>query len=133
MKPALWQWQRAPDQPIGLVMLSPDGIARSGSAHEKAALTQSLAEHLTNVNAQLEPHERLDCLAVISHHLDARERLCDTHAQVKRARIEEAYGGQYEAWLAQRQPVVWRRGLAHTINSIVDYVYFTRASAIFFM
>ena len=94
-------------QPIGLVMLSPDGIARSGSAHEKAALTQSLAEHLTRVNAQLEPHERLDCLAVISTTWTPENGFVTPTLKVKRARIEEVYGGQYEAWLAQRQPVVW--------------------------
>ena len=30
--------------------------------------------------------------------------------KVKRNRVEDAYDQQYEAWLAQRKPVVWVAG-----------------------
>lgn len=94
-------------QPIGLVMLSPDAIARSAAPDARQALTDSLAAHLATVNAQLEPHERLDCLAVIATAWTPENGFVTPTLKVKRARIEEAYGDHYAGWLAQRQPVVW--------------------------
>ena len=35
-------------------------------AFERAALEASLATHLESINALLDPHERLDCLVVVS-------------------------------------------------------------------
>lgn len=94
-------------QPIGLVMLSPDAVARTASAEGRQAITQSLTAHLAAVNAQLEPHERLDCLAVIATTWTPENGFVTPTLKVKRARIEEAYGPHYADWLAQRQPVVW--------------------------
>jgi long-chain acyl-CoA synthetase len=94
-------------QPIGLVMLSPDAIARAATPEGHPALTQSLAAHLSAMNAQLEPHERLDCLAVIATTWTPENGFVTPTLKVKRARIEEAYGSHYAGWLAQRQPVVW--------------------------
>jgi len=94
-------------QPIGLVMLSQDAIARSASPEAKQALTQSLAAHLAAVNAKLEPHERMECLAVISTTWTPENGFVTPTLKVKRMRIEEAYASHYDAWLAQHQPVVW--------------------------
>jgi len=94
-------------QPLGLVMLSQDAVNRSASADEKQALTQSLTEHLAAVNAKLEPHEKLACLAVISTAWTPENGFVTPTLKVKRMRIEEAYASQYEAWLGQRKPVVW--------------------------
>ncbi|MES2949489.1 MAG: AMP-binding protein [Pseudomonadota bacterium] len=94
-------------QPLGLVMLSQDAVKRCASADARTALTESLAQHLKAVNARLEPHEKLDCLATISTAWTPENGFVTPTLKVKRMRVEEAYAGKYEAWLGQRKPVVW--------------------------
>lgn len=94
-------------QPLGLVMLSQDAINRIQSAPERQALTQSLTAHLNTINARLEPHEKLGCLAVIAQTWTPENGFVTPTFKVKRMRIEEAYAGHFDSWLSQRQPVVW--------------------------
>ena len=94
-------------QPLALAMLSQDAVARCASADARAALTASLAQHLTAVNARLEPHEKLDCLAAISTAWTPENGFVTPTLKVKRMCVEDAYANQYEGWLAQRKPVVW--------------------------
>jgi long-chain acyl-CoA synthetase len=94
-------------QPLGLVMLSQEAMARSADPASRQLLTDSLARHLESVNAQLEPHERLACLAVAITSWTPENGFVTPTLKVKRMRIEEAYAGHYEEWLAMRKPVVW--------------------------
>lgn len=94
-------------QPFAVVMLSQDAVARCASPDAKQALAQSLKAHLQTVNARLEPHEKLDFLAVVSTAWTPENGFVTPTLKVKRPRIEEAFGPQYEAWLAQHQAVVW--------------------------
>lgn len=94
-------------QPLGLVMLSHDAVKRCESADARATLAESLSRHLTLVNAKLEPHERLDCLAAISTAWTPENGFVTPTLKVKRMCVEDAYANQYEGWLAQRKPVVW--------------------------
>lgn len=88
-------------------MLSQDAIRRIASASERQALTQSLLEHLNTLNARLEPHERLSCLAVISQTWTPENGFVTPTFKVKRGRIEEAYADQFAAWSASTDRVVW--------------------------
>jgi long-chain acyl-CoA synthetase len=94
-------------QPLGIVMLAPDSVKRVADAGERAALTRSLEEHLKSVNARLEAHEQLDCLAVITTNWTPENGLVTPTFKVKRPKIEDAYADQYEGWLKQCKPVVW--------------------------
>jgi long-chain acyl-CoA synthetase len=94
-------------QPLGLVMLSQDAVARSADPEARRELTQSLARHLEAVNAKLEPHERMACLAVAITTWTPENGFVTPTLKVKRMRIEEAYSSHYETWLGQRKPVVW--------------------------
>ncbi len=95
------------DQPLALVMLSADAVARSASPEARAALTQSLGAHLAALNAKLEPHERLDCVAVVTTAWTPENGFVTPTLKVKRMRIEEAYASQYSGWIGQKTPVVW--------------------------
>ena len=97
-------------QPLALVMLSADALARSKTVDGKAALTTSLAAHLKAVNAQLEAHEKLDCMAVVASTWSPENGFVTPTFKVKRNRIEDAYGERYDGWLKQRKPVVWVEG-----------------------
>ena len=94
-------------QPLAIVMLSPDAIKRIADPSERAALTDSLGVHLKAVNARVEAHEQLDCLAVVANAWTPENGLVTPTFKVKRPRIEDTYASHYEGWLAQRKPVVW--------------------------
>lgn len=94
-------------QPLALVMLSQDAVARCATPDARAALTESLGAHLAAVNAKLEPHEKLDCVAAVTTAWTPENGFVTPTLKVKRMRVEEAYANQYEGWLAQRKPVVW--------------------------
>jgi long-chain acyl-CoA synthetase len=95
------------DQPIGLVMLSQDAAARSASRDYRETLTASLQQHLNTVNARLEPHEKLACLAIVTTQWTPENGMVTPTLKVKRPRIEDAYAARYAEWLRQGQPVVW--------------------------
>ena len=97
-------------QPLALVMLSQEAIARVQGDAEKLALEESLQQHLRDVNAQLEPHERLDLLAVVGIAWTPENGFVTPTLKVKRHRIEEVYGPRYAHWHAQGQPIVWVTG-----------------------
>ena len=87
-----------------------DALARSKTADGKTALTTSLTAHLKTLNTQLEAHEKLNCLAVVGSTWSPENGFVTPTFKVKRNRVEDAYDQQYEAWLAQRKPVVWVAG-----------------------
>ena len=94
-------------QPLALVMLSADALARAATAQGKQAIAESLTAHLKAVNSQLDAHEKLDCIAVVATTWSPENGFVTPTFKVKRARIEESYGNQYEGWLGERKPVVW--------------------------
>ncbi len=92
-------------QPFALLLLSAAAKARGGAEHQ--ALQQSLQAHLQAVNAQLEAHEKLDFLAVVTGNWTPENGMVTPTLKVKRPRIEAVYGPHYAAWQALQQPVVW--------------------------
>ncbi len=94
-------------QPLGLVMLSQDAIARSKSSAGKQSLSESLKAHLEAINARLEPHEKLGCLAVVSTAWTPENGFVTPTLKVKRNRIEDAFATRYEEWCSEGKQVVW--------------------------
>ena len=94
-------------QPFGMVMLSADAAKRSAQPEGRANLSTLLKIHLKTVNSKLEPHERLDFLVAMTTPWTPENGFVTPTLKVKRQRIEEAYGAQYETWLNLGQPVVW--------------------------
>jgi long-chain acyl-CoA synthetase len=94
-------------QPLGVVMLSAEAAARAASPPGRNALIDSLTTHLKSIESRLEPHEQLDCIAVVTTPWTPENGFVTPTLKVKRARIEEAYANRYETWLSQRKPVVW--------------------------
>lgn len=97
-------------QPLALVMLSQSAVARIQGDAEKLALEEALQCHLRDVNAQLEPHERLDLLAVVQMAWTPENGFVTPTLKVKRHRIEEHYGPNYARWHGQGRPIVWVTG-----------------------
>jgi long-chain acyl-CoA synthetase len=97
-------------QPLGIVMLNADAARRACEPAQRQAMEASLGAHLDTVNARLDPHEQLDCLVVVSEPWTVDNGFITPTFKVKRNRIEEAYGGQFERWAGQHQRVVWHHG-----------------------
>ena len=96
-------------QPLGIVMLNADFAARSQEAAARTALEQSLAGHLKQINATLDPHERLQCLVVVTTAWTVDNDVITPTFKVKRNRIEDLYARYYEQWEATGQPVIWQQ------------------------
>jgi len=94
-------------QPVGLVMLTPEALQPAKGGAARAALEAALGEHLRNVNASLDPHERLACLVVTTEPWTVDNDLITPTFKVKRNRIDEAYAARFEQWVGSGRPVVW--------------------------
>ena len=94
-------------QPFAVCMLSQDAAKSSEDSAKRQALEKSLTLHLQAVNARLEPHEKLDFLAVVVTPWTPESGMVTPTLKVKRDSVESRYGKHFENWLAQGRPVVW--------------------------
>ena len=94
-------------QPLGIVMLNADGIAQAANAEGRKALEASLAEHLETVNTQLDPHEQLDCVVLVTTPWTVDNGFITPTFKIKRNHVEEVYGARYERWVGARKKVIW--------------------------
>ncbi|HEV6965360.1 AMP-binding protein [Roseateles sp.] len=92
-------------QPLGIAMLSPQGLQQAGS--DSAALLAELGRHLDDVNARLDPHEQLDTLVVMKTPWTVDNGFITPTFKVKRNRIEEVYAGKFDAWVGKRSKVMF--------------------------
>ncbi|MCP5261237.1 MAG: AMP-binding protein [Rhodoferax sp.] len=95
-------------QPLGIVMLGAEHMARMSDAGVRRELEQSLAEHLGRINATLDPHERLQCVVVATTAWTVENDVITPTFKVKRNRIEDMYGQNYERWESSGKKVIWQ-------------------------
>ena len=94
-------------QPLGIVMLNAEAAAKAADTAMRREMEGSLAEHMKQINATLDPHEQLDCLVVVTEPWTVDNGFITPTFKVKRNRIEEAYGGHFEQWVGARKQVIW--------------------------
>jgi long-chain acyl-CoA synthetase len=94
-------------QPLGIVMLNANAAESIRDESAKAQLESSLQEHLQGVNSTLDPHEQLQCLVVVTEPWTVENDVITPTFKVKRNRIDELYGAQYEQWELSRRKVIW--------------------------
>jgi long-chain acyl-CoA synthetase len=94
-------------QPLALLMLNPDAAAKAKDSSGRSALEASLAEHLKKVNAQLDPHEQLDCLVITAEAWSVENDILTPTMKVKRNKIEDVFAANYERWVSQKKKVLW--------------------------
>ena len=94
-------------QPLALLMLNPEAAAKARDAAGRSALEASLAEHLKAVNAQLDPHEQMECLVITADPWSVENDILTPTMKVKRNRIEDLFARNYERWVGSRKKVVW--------------------------
>jgi long-chain acyl-CoA synthetase len=95
-------------QPFALLMLAQAEWERCRDAQARSKLTRSLQTHLDLVNAQLDPHERMDFVAVIREQWTVDNGFITPTFKVKRPEIEKHYGAYFEDWAGRGEAVIWQ-------------------------
>lgn len=96
-------------QPLGIVMLNAEFVARAGQPEGRSEIEQSLEDHLKNINAGLDPHERLQCVVVVTTAWTVDNDVITPTFKVKRNRIEDLYARHYEDWENSGKRVIWQK------------------------
>ena len=94
-------------QPLGIVMLNIEGIAQAAESDGRKALETSLAAHMKAINDKLDPHEQLDCLVLVTTPWTVENGFITPTFKIKRNRVEEVYGVNYERWVGARKKILW--------------------------
>ena len=88
-------------------MLNAEAAAKAAQPSGRAELEASLSAHLQQVNAALDPHERLECLVLTTQAWTVDNDLITPTFKVKRNRIEQQFAARYEVWTGAGRQVVW--------------------------
>jgi long-chain acyl-CoA synthetase len=94
-------------QPFAMAMLPAGQWQALKAAPARQEFTNELTGHLAKVNDQLDPHERLDFVVVVSEQWTVEGGFVTPTLKLKRNVIEDHYATHFERWAKQRQPVVW--------------------------
>ncbi len=94
-------------QPFALAMLPQGSWDALKSGEPRKQFTDDLTAHLKVVNAQLDPHERLDFVAVVPEQWSVESGFVTPTLKIKRNVVEKYYAGNFETWAKARKPVVW--------------------------
>ena len=95
-------------QPLGIVMLNEQAVARIRDAGARTELETSLAVHLQSINATLDPHEQVKCLVIVTTAWTVDNDIITPTFKVKRNRIEDIYSANYERWESSGKKVIWQ-------------------------
>jgi long-chain acyl-CoA synthetase len=96
-------------QPLALLMLSQTTRdALHSDATRKQQLEAQLRQQLETINDALDPHERLECLVVVSDAWTQDSGHLTGTMKLRRDAIEASYAAHFDAWAAQRSAVVWQ-------------------------
>ncbi|AZZ93350.1 AMP-binding acetyl-CoA synthetase [Hahella sp. KA22] len=95
-------------QPHCLVMLSDDAYPKRTNPDFRQTLEKSLQNLLQDINASVDPHERLQFLAVVSEQWTIENNFLTPTMKLKRNVIEEAYKPHLEQWYSAKAPVIWQ-------------------------
>jgi len=94
-------------QPFAIAVLTAADAGAVREAAARAALTASLTAHLKAVNAELDPHEQLDFIAVVAEPWTIEAGFITPTLKIKRPVVENHYSPHFESWVNQRAKVVW--------------------------
>jgi len=92
---------------FAIVVLSPDARQGCVGADERKALEESLRARMEEVNAQLDPHERLNFIAIVDGPWTIGNELITPTLKIKRAAVEGRYQPFVDQWERNNCPVVW--------------------------
>jgi len=92
---------------FAIVVLSPDARRGCAGPDERRTLEESLRAQMEAVNAQLDPHERLNFIAIVDGPWTIGNELITPTLKIKRAAVEGRYRPLIDQWESLNSPVVW--------------------------
>ena len=97
-------------QPFAIAVLNAADLTACREAAARATITALLTAHLKAVNAELDPHEQLDFIAVVSELWNVEGGFITPTLKIKRPIVEQYYAAYFEGWAKQKVPVIWHQG-----------------------
>ena len=97
--------------PFALSVLSPEARKQCEASGLDGELGRSFESLLAQINSELDPHERLQFLALVDGPWDISSGLITPTLKLKRHALEERYTSRVDGWVAAQKPVIWARGL----------------------
>jgi long-chain acyl-CoA synthetase len=94
-------------QPLALVVLAEHLRKASPGGPEREALTRRLQDRLAALNAELDPHEQLEKIVVMSEEWTVDNGLLTPTMKLKRSAIEARYAGLVSSWYSGAGRIVW--------------------------
>ena len=94
-------------QPFAMLMLNEDAVAKSRTAAGRAALEDTMANHLLSVNHVLDPHEQLEVLILMTEPWTVENGLITPTFKIKRNVLEARYAPKFDAWTSSSRKIVW--------------------------
>ena len=94
-------------QPFALLMLNEDAAAKSREPAGRAALEDAMANHLMTVNLELDLHEQLEVLVLMTEPWTVENGLITPTYKVKRNVLETRYMAEFDQWASKHRSVVW--------------------------
>jgi long-subunit acyl-CoA synthetase (AMP-forming) len=94
-------------QPYAVVMLSEELRAKKNDAAVRRQVESELTALREQVNRSVDPHEQLDFIAIAKDDWQIENGSLTPTMKIKRAVLEDTYEKQFDAWSAEKRPVVW--------------------------
>ena len=92
----------------GCVMLSEDLYKKIDDAEFRKSVESQLSELLTTVNSKVENFEQLQFFAISSKPWTIEDNLLTPTQKIKRAKIEELFDPNLDAWYEAKKKVIWQ-------------------------
>ncbi|HEV3329871.1 MAG TPA: AMP-binding protein [Bryobacteraceae bacterium] len=93
--------------PFAVILLSEEARQRCADPQARAALENSLRIRLDEVNAQLDPHERVAFIAIVDGPWTVGNGLMTPTLKLRRPVLESRYQSLVDGWRAGNQQIVW--------------------------
>jgi long-chain acyl-CoA synthetase len=93
--------------PFAVVLLNEEARQKCADPRARVALEQSLETQIQEVNAQLDPHERVAFVAIIDGPWTVANGFLTPTLKLKRSVLEQRYQDRIEGWRAENRLVVW--------------------------
>ena len=94
-------------QPFALLMLNEEAVSKSRDAAGRAALEDAMTNHLMTVNRELDPHEQLEVLVLMTEPWTVENGLITPTFKVKRNVLEARFAPLFDHWTSAAGRVVW--------------------------
>jgi long-chain acyl-CoA synthetase len=93
--------------PFAVVLLSEDARKRCANPAAKAALEDSLRAQMEDVNARLDPHERVKFIAIATGPWTVGNGLMTPTLKIRRTVLEARYQALVDDWNNRNQTIIW--------------------------